>query len=76
MENDGNELNGAFSEAEREALYKLMRSRRDIRQFLPHSIPDAVLRCILEMAHLAPSVGFMQPWNLGVFAVCRRNNGG
>src|SRR2546421_8780004 len=40
-----------------------MRSRRDIRHFLPHPIPDAVLRRILEMAHLAPSVGFMQPWN-------------
>jgi 5,6-dimethylbenzimidazole synthase len=63
MENDINGLNGAFSEAEREALYKVMRSRRDIRQFLPHPIPGAVLRRILEMAHLAPSVGFMQPWN-------------
>jgi 5,6-dimethylbenzimidazole synthase len=63
MENDGPKMNGAFSEAEREALYQVMRSRRDIRQFLPHPIPDAVLRRILEMAHLAPSVGFMQPWN-------------
>jgi 5,6-dimethylbenzimidazole synthase len=53
----------AFSEAEREALYQVMRSRRDIRHFLPHPVPDAVLRRILEMAHLAPSVGFMQPWN-------------
>ena len=53
----------AVSEAEREALYKVMRGRRDIRQFLPHAIPNEVLRRILEMAHLAPSVGFMQPWN-------------
>jgi 5,6-dimethylbenzimidazole synthase len=63
MENDGTELNAAFPEVEREALYKVMRSRRDIRHFLPHPIPDEVLRRILEMAHLAPSVGFMQPWN-------------
>jgi 5,6-dimethylbenzimidazole synthase len=53
----------AFSEAEREALYRVMRSRRDIRRFLPQSIPDEVLRRVLEMAHLAPSVGFMQPWS-------------
>jgi 5,6-dimethylbenzimidazole synthase len=63
MENDETEMNGAFSEVEREALYKVIRSRRDIRQFLSYPIPDAVLRRILEMAHLAPSVGFMQPWN-------------
>jgi 5,6-dimethylbenzimidazole synthase len=53
----------SFSEVEKEAIYKVMRSRRDIRQFLPQPIPDDVLRRILEMAHLAPSVGFMQPWN-------------
>src|SRR5947208_15159481 len=52
-----------FTEQEREAIRKVMRSRRDIRQFLPRPIPDEVLRRILEMAHLAPSVGFMQPWN-------------
>jgi 5,6-dimethylbenzimidazole synthase len=62
MENE-TELNATFSEAEREAVYKVMRSRRDIRRFLPQPVPDAVLRRILEMAHLAPSVGFMQPWN-------------
>jgi 5,6-dimethylbenzimidazole synthase len=63
MENDGTELNGAFFEVEREVLYRVVRSRRDIRQFLPHPIPDTVLWRILEMAHPAPSVGFMQPWN-------------
>src|SRR2546423_8102281 len=54
---------GAFSEAEKEALYKVMRGRRDVRHFLPTPVPDGVLRRVLEMAHLAPSVGFMQPWN-------------
>jgi 5,6-dimethylbenzimidazole synthase len=52
-----------FTEVEREAIRKVMRSRRDIRHFLPQPIPDEVLCRILEMAHLAPSVGFMQPWN-------------
>jgi 5,6-dimethylbenzimidazole synthase len=55
--------NQAFGDAEREAIHRVMRSRRDIRQFRPEPIPDGILRRILEMAHLAPSVGFMQPWN-------------
>ena len=53
----------SFTESEREAIYKVMRQRRDIRRFLPNPVPDPILRRILEMAHLAPSVGFMQPWN-------------
>jgi 5,6-dimethylbenzimidazole synthase len=68
MENKEPEATSAFTEAEREAIYKVMRGRRDIRQFLPQAIPDAVLRRILEMAHLAPSVGFMQPWNFLLIA--------
>jgi 5,6-dimethylbenzimidazole synthase len=64
MDNAGGKLVPAsFPEDEREALYKVMRGRRDVRHFLPHPVPDAVLRRVLEMAHLAPSVGFMQPWN-------------
>ena len=53
----------SFSEADRGVIYDLMRSRRDVRRFRPEPIPSDVLRRILEMAHLAPSVGFMQPWN-------------
>src|SRR4051794_35150101 len=53
----------AFSDAEREAIHKVIRGRRDVRRFRPDAIPDTILRRILEMAHLAPSVGFMQPWN-------------
>jgi 5,6-dimethylbenzimidazole synthase len=53
----------AFSPAERDVLYRVMRARRDIRRFLPRPVPADVLGRILEMAHYAPSVGFMQPWN-------------
>jgi 5,6-dimethylbenzimidazole synthase len=53
----------AFSEAEREAIYRVMRARRDVREFRPDPIPFEVVERILEMAHYAPSVGFMQPWN-------------
>ncbi len=55
---------GAFTDAERDAVYRAIFSRRDVRgQFLPDPIDDAVLQRILLAAHHAPSVGFMQPWN-------------
>jgi 5,6-dimethylbenzimidazole synthase len=53
-----------FDDSEREALYKTIFNRRDIRgQFRPDPIPNDVLARILNAAHHAPSVGFMQPWN-------------
>ncbi len=32
-------------------------------QFLADLLPDDVIRRLLEAAHAAPSVGFMQPWS-------------
>jgi len=52
-----------FSQEDREIVYELIRLRRDVRSFLPDSIPEDVLSRILHAAHWAPSVGFMQPWN-------------
>lgn len=52
-----------FSAADREVIYRLIRSRRDIRRFASDPIPPETLRRILEAGHHAPSVGFMQPWN-------------
>jgi len=55
---------GPFSQAERDAVYRAIYSRRDVRnEFLPDPIPDDLLRRLLEAAHAAPSVGYMQPWN-------------
>ncbi|PSW14473.1 5,6-dimethylbenzimidazole synthase [Photobacterium rosenbergii] len=49
---------------EREAVYKTIFSRRDVRgEFLPNPIPVKVLKRVLRAAHHAPSVGFMQPWD-------------
>lgn len=57
----------AFSPEERDAVYKCIFNRRDVRgQFLPDVIPDEVLGRILQAAHRAPSVGFMQPWDFVV----------
>ena len=56
-----------FTEAEKKALYKAIYLRRDVRgHFLSRGIPDAVLRTLLEAAHHAGSVGFMQPWSFVV----------
>ena len=53
-----------FSSAEREAVYRAIFTRRDVRsQFLPDAIPNEILAQVLTAAHHAPSVGFMQPWN-------------
>lgn len=56
--------NHRFSDAERRGLYRAIHERRDVRsQFLPDEIPPDVLARLLEAAHHAPSVGFMQPWD-------------
>ena len=50
--------------AERAGFYKVLYHRRDTRrEFLPDPVDEAVLRRILDAAHHAPSVGFMQPWD-------------
>ena len=56
-----------YDEAEREAVHRLMRERRDIRNgFRSDPIPDDVLLRVLEAAHTAPSVGHSQPWDFVV----------
>ncbi len=56
-----------FSEEERRGVYRAIYERRDVRShFLPDPIPDEVLGRILNAAHHAPSVGFMQPWDFVV----------
>lgn len=51
-----------YSEAEIAAIYRVIYERRDIRHFLPDPIPADSFQRLLEAAHHAPSVGFMQPW--------------
>jgi 5,6-dimethylbenzimidazole synthase len=53
----------ACSEGERAIVYRTIFERRDIRRFRPDAVPMATVRRILEAAHHAPSVGFMQPWD-------------
>ncbi len=51
-----------FSDSEIAAVYRAIRERRDMRHFRPGPIAPETLVRLLDAAHLAPSVGFMQPW--------------
>ncbi len=52
----------AYSDAERAAVYRAINERRDMRHFLPDPVDPETFARLLEAAHHAPSVGFMQPW--------------
>ncbi len=60
---DGPVSDHAFSPRDRQAVYRVITQRRDMRWFVPGSVvSDDVLRRLLQAAHAAPSVGLMQPW--------------
>lgn len=53
-----------FSGRDKKGLYRAIYERRDVRrEFLPDLISARTLLKILDAAHHAGSVGFMQPWN-------------
>jgi 5,6-dimethylbenzimidazole synthase len=51
-----------FTREEIDTLYRVMTARRDMRHFSSEPLDDALLERLLAAAHLAPSVGLMQPW--------------
>lgn len=51
-----------YAQAEVDAVYRVIRERRDMRHFLPDAVDPDLLERLLLAAHHAPSVGFMQPW--------------
>ncbi|WP_028996764.1 5,6-dimethylbenzimidazole synthase [Azohydromonas australica] len=55
-------MNTHFAPADRDALYRVIAARRDMRHFVPGDVEPATLRRILQAAHQGPSVGLMQPW--------------
>lgn len=52
----------AFAAADQRAVYRAIHERRDMRHFAGGEVAPALLRRLLDAAHHAPSVGFMQPW--------------
>lgn len=53
-----------FSESERAAIYRAIYERRDMRHFVPDPVDPAALGRLIDAAHHAPSVGYMQPWRI------------
>lgn len=51
-----------FSDADIDAVYRVIAERRDMRHFRPDAVDAKLLERLLQAAHLAPSVGLMQPW--------------
>src|SRR6516225_11131740 len=54
-----------FDDNERAAVYRAIYERRDMRHFVPAPVDPAVLARLIDAAHHAPSVGYMQPWRIG-----------
>jgi 5,6-dimethylbenzimidazole synthase len=53
---------GDFTAEEIAAVYRVMAMRRDMRHFRPEPLDEALVGRLLGAAHMAPSVGLMQPW--------------
>lgn len=51
-----------FTRDEIDTVYRVIAARRDMRHFRPEPLDEALLARLMHAAHLAPSVGFMQPW--------------
>ena len=55
-----------YSDAEIAALWRVLRERRDMRHFVAAAdaqpLPAGLIERLVLAAHLAPSVGYMQPW--------------
>lgn len=52
----------AYSAADKDAVYRVIAERRDMRHFRSDAVDPEVIKQMLIAAHHAPSVGLMQPW--------------
>ena len=51
-----------FTQTQIETLYQVIAARRDMRHFRNDPLDEALITRLLQAAHSAPSVGYMQPW--------------
>ena len=53
-----------FTKQEKTTLQNIMRHRRDVRgnHFIDEPLSDDIVRQIIQVAEISPSVGFSQPW--------------
>ncbi len=52
----------SYSQVEKEAVYRVIKERRDMRHFSQEPLEKGLLTRLLTVANQAPSVGLMQPW--------------
>jgi 5,6-dimethylbenzimidazole synthase len=52
----------SYSAEEKNAIYRVIRERRDMRHFNPDPVDPEILHKLIQAAQQAPSVGYMQPW--------------
>ena len=52
----------SYSESDKNAVYRVIKERRDMRHFNKQPLEDGLLMRLLTVANQAPSVGLMQPW--------------
>ena len=51
-----------FNPTQIDTLYEVIAARRDMRHVRSDPLDEALMTRLLEAAHCAPSVGYMQPW--------------
>lgn len=51
-----------FTPTQIETVYQVIAARRDMRHFRSDPLDEALMARLLQAAHCAPSVGYMQPW--------------
>ena len=52
----------SYKDSEKQAIYKVIKERRDMRHFNNQPLEQGLLTRLLTVANQAPSVGLMQPW--------------
>ncbi|AWH94331.1 5,6-dimethylbenzimidazole synthase [Dietzia psychralcaliphila] len=58
--------NGGGASPDRDALWRILATRRDHRHFHPTPVPRDTIERLLEVFAVAPSVGLSQPWHVTV----------
>lgn len=51
-----------FTQEQIATVYEVIAARRDMRHFRSDPLDEALIGRLLQAAHFAPSVGYMQPW--------------
>ena len=54
--------NQPYRQEDRDAIYRVIAERRDMRHFSQEPLDPEILNRLFRVAHQAPSVGLMQPW--------------